>query len=319
DFGIPINHYVEVNFESFRDVVNAIGGVPMYFADRMRDDNSGLDIERTGCVRLNGDQALSFARARHLQYYDTKLGEWVTDPTADLGRITRQQIFIRTVIGRAEAKARGLDIFATNDLVHSVVKNLKVDSSFTFTDMLGLLADYKAFDANNLQTYTLPVTPFVTAGGADVLHLQTAQAEKTLDAFRGSSASTKVRPGDVTLSVENGGGVNGEAASSATELEGYGFKVSGTGNAAAQGATTIYYGSSAGPQAIELSHYVMGRPVISEDPTLGADEVKLVIGADFQGIGHSSSSSSSSSTASTTTTTTPIGLAAGIPPKGTHC
>ena len=144
DFGIPINHYVEVNFESFRDVVNAIGGVPMYFATRMRDYNSGLNIERTGCVTLNGDEALSFARSRHLEYYDTQLGEWKSDPTADLGRITRQQIFIRTVIGRAEGKASGLNILATNNLVHSVVKNLKVDSSFTFTDMLGLTTSIPA-------------------------------------------------------------------------------------------------------------------------------------------------------------------------------
>jgi len=203
-----------------------------------------------------------------------------------------------------------------------VVKNLKVDSSFSFTDMLGLLADYKAFDADKLQSYTLPVTPFVTAGGADVLHLETAKAEKTLDVFRNSSSSTtKVRPGDVTLSVENGGGVTGEAATSATKLETYGFKVSGTGNAASQSTTTIYYGSKAAPQALELNRYVLGGAEVTEDSTLGPDEVRLVIGSDFQGIGKvsSQSSSSSSSTASTTTTTSPIGLAVGSPPKGVHC
>jgi LCP family protein required for cell wall assembly len=320
DFGIPINHYVEVNFESFRDVVNAIGGVPMYFSTRMRDYNSGLDIEKTGCVKLNGDQALSFARSRHLEYYDTQLGEWQSDPTADLGRITRQQIFIRTVIGRAESKARGLNILATNDLVHSVVKNLKVDSSFSFTDMLGLLADYRAFDANNLKTYTLPVTPFVTAGGADVLNLETAQAQPTLDLFRGKHASsTKVLPKDVTVAVENGGGVTGEAARSAAKLRAYGFKVSSTGNATDQSSTTIYYGSSALPQASELNKYVATGAVLSEDPSLGANEVRLVIGSDFQGIQHRTAPASSSSTGSTTTTTAPVGLAAGSPPKGVHC
>ena len=131
DFGIPINHYVEVNFDSFRDVVNAIGGVPLYFSTRMRDKNSGLDIETPGCVTLNGDQALSFARSRELQYYDTKVGYWKYDGTGDLGRITRQQIFIRTLVGRAEGKLTGLNLITTNNLVHSVVKNLKVDSSFS--------------------------------------------------------------------------------------------------------------------------------------------------------------------------------------------
>ena len=44
DFGIPINHYLEVDFAGFKGVVDAIGGVPMYFDSPMRDDNSGLNI-----------------------------------------------------------------------------------------------------------------------------------------------------------------------------------------------------------------------------------------------------------------------------------
>jgi polyisoprenyl-teichoic acid--peptidoglycan teichoic acid transferase len=322
DFGIPINHYVEVNFESFRDVVNAVGGVPMYFATRVRDYNSGLDIEKTGCTTLNGNQALSFARSRHLEYYDTALGEWKSDGTADLGRITRQQIFIRTVIGRAESKATGLNLLATNNLVHSVIKNLKVDSSFSFTDMLGLLSDYRAFNADNLVTYELPVSPFVTAGGADVLSLETAKAEPTLEAFRGTSSSTKTyKPSEVTLSVENGGGVSREAASSGAKLERYGFKISGTGNADSQSTTTVYYGADAEGRAMTVQRYILGGSGLSEDPSLGANEVKLVIGSDFQGIGHvaQSGSTSSSSTGSTTTTSTPIGLAVGSAPKGVHC
>ncbi len=46
----------------------------------------------------------SFARSRELQYNDTDSGEWKSDGTGDLGRITRQQIFIRKVIDRAERR-----------------------------------------------------------------------------------------------------------------------------------------------------------------------------------------------------------------------
>ena len=69
----------------------------MYFDTPMRDDNSGLNITEAGCTTLDGEQALGFARARHLEYKDAK-GKWKTDPTGDLGRITRQQIFMRKVI-----------------------------------------------------------------------------------------------------------------------------------------------------------------------------------------------------------------------------
>ena len=70
-----------------------------------------------------------------------------------------------------------------------------------------------------------------------------------------------------------------------------------------------------------MARYVLGSRDLTEDPSLSANEVKLVIGSDFGGVGKRppSSSSSSSSTGSTTSTTTPIGLAAGSAPKGVHC
>ena len=46
NFGIEINHYIEVDFLAFRGVVNAIGGVPMYFDSAMRDTNTGLNVAR---------------------------------------------------------------------------------------------------------------------------------------------------------------------------------------------------------------------------------------------------------------------------------
>ena len=55
DFGIPINHYIEVDFAGFKGVVDAIGGVPMYFDTPMRDDNSGLNVTEAGCTTLDGD------------------------------------------------------------------------------------------------------------------------------------------------------------------------------------------------------------------------------------------------------------------------
>ena len=58
DFGIPIQFYVELNFDSFINVVNALGGLKMYFPEPVFDSYSGLNIETTGCINLNGTQAL---------------------------------------------------------------------------------------------------------------------------------------------------------------------------------------------------------------------------------------------------------------------
>ena len=68
DFGIPIHHYVELNFDSFQGVVNALGGIKMYFPEPVFDAYSGLNVPTPGCHHLNGFQALEVVRARHLQY-----------------------------------------------------------------------------------------------------------------------------------------------------------------------------------------------------------------------------------------------------------
>ena len=68
DFGIPIQHFVELNFDSFINVVQALGGIKMYFPEPVYDAYSGLNIQTTGCLQLNGTQALQVVRARHVQY-----------------------------------------------------------------------------------------------------------------------------------------------------------------------------------------------------------------------------------------------------------
>ena len=67
DFGIPINHYVELNFDTFADVVNVLGGIKMYFPMEVFDAYSGLYVRHPGCIQLNGTRALQVVRARHLQ------------------------------------------------------------------------------------------------------------------------------------------------------------------------------------------------------------------------------------------------------------
>jgi LCP family protein required for cell wall assembly len=51
---IPVNHYVEVDFSGFQDLINTIGGVPVYFDRPVRDRNSGLMVETSGCRVLDG-------------------------------------------------------------------------------------------------------------------------------------------------------------------------------------------------------------------------------------------------------------------------
>ena len=97
--GITINHYVEVDFVGFKDIVDAVGGVEIYLPRWARDFTSGLDLPKIGCVSVNGTQGLAFVRSRH--YEELVDGKWVTDPSGDFGRINRQQDFIRRMLKKA--------------------------------------------------------------------------------------------------------------------------------------------------------------------------------------------------------------------------
>ena len=54
DFGIPIQHFLAVNFEGFRKIVDAIGHVKIYFPTPARDMYTGLYQPTRGCVALDG-------------------------------------------------------------------------------------------------------------------------------------------------------------------------------------------------------------------------------------------------------------------------
>ena len=72
----------------------------MWFDAPVRDRHTGLDVPQAECVVLDGEQARKFVRSRYLEYQDED-GDWHTDPTADLGRITRQQVFVRRAVAKA--------------------------------------------------------------------------------------------------------------------------------------------------------------------------------------------------------------------------
>jgi LCP family protein required for cell wall assembly len=92
--GIPVHHYVEVNFQGFKSIVDAVGGVQMCVEHPSRDRHTGLFM-RQGCSKLDGVKALAYARSRH---FEQKVeNEWRLDGTADIGRTGRQRLFVQAL------------------------------------------------------------------------------------------------------------------------------------------------------------------------------------------------------------------------------
>lgn len=184
-FGIPIAHFVVVDFIGMINAVNAVGGISLNFNYPVRDnddgnDNSGLNITTTGCQVLNGNEALALARSRYYQYYDPSQGGWISDPTSDIGRIQRQDEIIEALISKAESTYNPLTL---HSFISSAVNDIEVDQGTTLGDMYDLIEHYHAFSASKLQTYTLPTTSEVTDGGSDVEVVQEPEAQQTIATF----------------------------------------------------------------------------------------------------------------------------------------
>jgi LCP family protein required for cell wall assembly len=177
--GIPIHHYVEVDFGGFTELVDAIGGVEICVDHAAQDENTGLHLN-PGCQKLDGAQALAYARSRH--YEEFVDGEWQTDSRApDLGRIARQQQFIRLAVDKLLRKVNRQP-FSLGDLIGVATDSLRIDGDLDPFDAANAL---RAAAEEGLKTYTLPVVG-AEHDGQSALDLDPA-AQPILDYFRGVS------------------------------------------------------------------------------------------------------------------------------------
>ncbi len=285
DFGIDINHYIEINFKSFKGITEAVGGIPMYFEKQVRDKNSGFYMYATGCQTLDGDQALAYARSRHLESLDPKTKKWIEDPSADLGRISRQTLFMRTMLDRAQSKFGSMDIKAINSLVSSTADNLTLDSKLSISDLVSLGKAFKGFSGDQIVTHALPVYMDMTSGGASILRLDTAAAEDVLNVFRGAPAGT-VSPQSVVVSVTNASGTKGKAVEVADRLKQLSFTSKSGGDVTkTQSATVIRYLPGFEKQADLLRRQLGGTAELQADKTLKTSApISLVLGSSFAGV-----------------------------------
>ena len=161
DFGIPIDNFVELNFDTFANVVNALGGVKMYFPVPIYDADSDLNIERAGCYDLNGFHALQLVRARHLQIQPTPSNHdprsWPYEALSDIARIRRTHEFLRVLA--AKVAARGLSNPLTDQgIMTAVLPSLTVDSGFTEGKMVSLAESFAHTSIANVPQFTYPVS-----------------------------------------------------------------------------------------------------------------------------------------------------------------
>ncbi len=147
--GVPIHHYLEVDFGGFASIIDAVGGIELDIPHPARDLKSGLEID-AGSQTVDGATALAYARSR--QYEEFRDGEWVPQGGGDPGRTSRQ----REVMLQVLAKVGSPEVLLrTPGLVTAVSSNLTADDGLSLWDLLrtGVAMRF----AGETDTVSLPV------------------------------------------------------------------------------------------------------------------------------------------------------------------
>jgi polyisoprenyl-teichoic acid--peptidoglycan teichoic acid transferase len=313
--GIPINHFVAVDFAGFQKVVSAIGGVEVYFPHPARDLQSGLVVPEAGCVLLDPVQALAFSRSRH---YENQIdGTWRADLQNDYGRMRRQQDFIRRAMSRAIDRGARNPV-TLNALLNAVDDALVLDDQLSTGQILDVAMAFRLFNPESLSSYTLTPPDYVseqTIQGQAALLLREAEADAVLDLFRGGRSLDPTLE-TIRLRVLNGSGEPNQAWEVAQALGEVGVTIRGSDNrrGATLDRTEIRYLPGQRQHAELLARYLVVAPVLIEDSSLSLAPIELTTGTDYRGliepepearsVPTSTTSTTSTSTTSTTSTTT---------------
>ncbi|MDQ1401990.1 MAG: hypothetical protein QOG03_306, partial [Actinomycetota bacterium] len=258
-------------------------------------------------------------------------GRWRSDPTGDLGRIQRQQDFIRRVLRKSisRSKQNPATLLA---LINQGVKFVTIDKSLNTDVMFRIGKRFRSLSPDRVDMLTLPTVPGSVLIGrerASILRLEEPAAQQTIDQFLGNTAATGqgttgvptgILPNSVRVRVLNGSGRSGEGANVTSLLSNLGFNVSGTGDRKpyTTGTPIIEYGPGQKQKAQLLAAYVVGGATLKANDTLTAVDLQFVTGSSYTGLkapvkGATSTTSRSSTVSSTTSTTvklktTPVGV-----------
>jgi LCP family protein required for cell wall assembly len=322
DFNVPIQHYFEVDFQSFQGIVDAMGGVSIYIPAPARDAESGFSFIpfnfHAGCYVLDGSQALAYARSRTLEEYID--GRWqVTGQDApDLHRIERQQTFLRR-LGAQAFKQSVNDPLAANHIVDKTLPKLKADNSLNRGDINKLIRSFRKVDPNDpnsLQTVTLPtVVGPTTPSLGSVLNLKEPDAELVLGRLRdfnsGPPKQQGPKPSQIRVHVFNGSARNGAASTTSADLQRQGFVTAGVGNHPKLTATELHYRRGSQDKAKVLASYLGGVGKLVEDKSVVDADVNVVLGTNFKAVAAPPNATApAASTPSSTPASTPASTAA---------
>ena len=182
--GIPMDHYVVVDFEGFRGMVDAIGGVEVCIPEPIVDPAHNINIA-AGTRKLKGDEALNYVRERY-----------VVGNGSDIGRMKRQQAFIASMahqVVTAGTLARPDHLVG---FLNAATKSLTVDQGLgSLVKLASLGNQFKDIGLDNIQFITIPNIP--DPSDPNRLVLKQPEARQVWDKITNDESLTKRLSEDV--------------------------------------------------------------------------------------------------------------------------
>ena len=257
--GVPINHYVELDFAGFLHVVDALGGVRLCNPTGRRWDDSfaNLHLAAHSCQLMDGIHALGYVRARHLD--------------SDFGRIGRQQAFIRAVMGKLTSAGNLVNLPRLLSVANVMAAHVQSDSTLTTSGALALARRMGSLSSTSVDLRVYPSSdPGPACAGcpdyvvarqeAAILMRAIARDDQVLPpvGLPGAGASLAGTP----VQVLNGGGRPGAARRAAAGLRVGGLVVVAIGDAPAPTGvrSTLAYPPALAGQA-QLLRLLLGPQV----------------------------------------------------------
>ncbi|MER6225686.1 LCP family protein [Streptomyces sp. 900105755] len=143
--GLHIDHYVEIGFAGFADIVDAVGGVTLTIDKGFKDSYSGANF-KAGKQTLNGEEALAFVRTRH------------AFAASDLQRTKNQQKFLAALAHQVATPSTILNPFKLYPTLGAGLDSLTVDKDMSLWDLASMFFAMKDVNGGDGVSMNMPVS-----------------------------------------------------------------------------------------------------------------------------------------------------------------
>ncbi|QDP95738.1 LytR family transcriptional regulator [Microlunatus elymi] len=178
--GLRIDQYVEVGFDGFVNVIDAIGGIHVCLKKPIKDKDSHLNLKK-GCQTLVGKDALGYVRMRK------------ADPQGDLGRVKRQREVVSAMAKKAASPVSFLNPVRYWQLTNAGSDSLAVGENASMISMARMMIGMGKVSGGSGMTLTVPIADAnaYTSAGSSVLW-DKAKAKAMFDEIaRGDTSGLK--------------------------------------------------------------------------------------------------------------------------------